>query len=148
MQVVKKLILVIHKTTFQPFSCSKQDFKKTFYDWSQTMCSNGTCLIWFMHHKTLKSSKLTQINANALAMSLNFILEIYIKFKGRKWCKLNHFRFWKIKKELNEEMSESRLMDYEERQEKDIISLKERRHTNMGNEAWSKIHQVCMEIRT
>ena len=78
-----------------------------------------------MHHKTLKSSKLTQIDAKALAMSLNFILEIYIKFKGRKWCKLNHFRFWKIKKELNEEMSESRLMDYEERQNKDIISLRD-----------------------
>ena len=126
LQVVKKLILVICKTTFQPFFCSKQDFKKAFSDWSLTMCSNGACLIWFMHHKTLKSSKLSQIDAKALAMSLTFILDIYIKFKGRKGCKLNHFRFWKIKKELNEEMSESRLMNYEERQDKDIISLRDK----------------------
>ena len=43
-------------------------------------------------------------------MSLICILETYLRFKGRKWCKLNHFRFWKIKKGLNEEISESRLM--------------------------------------
>ena len=29
-------------------------------------------------------------------------------------CKLNYFRFWNIKKGLNEEISESRLMDHEE----------------------------------
>ena len=38
-------------------------------------------------------------------MSLTCILEIYLRFKGRKWCKLNHFRFWKIKKGLNGEIA-------------------------------------------
>ena len=49
--------------------------------------------MWFMHHKTLKSSKLTQIDAKALAISLTFILEIYIKFKGGRGekCKLKSF---------------------------------------------------------
>ena len=37
-----------------------------------------------MHHKTLKSSNLTQIVAKALAMSLTCILDIYIRFKGKK----------------------------------------------------------------
>ena len=67
--------------------------------------------------------QIIQIDAKALVMSLTFILEIYLRFKGRKGCKLNHFRFWKIKKWLNEEMSESRLMDYEERQDEDIMGL-------------------------
>ena len=31
-------------------------------------------------------------------MNLTCILDIYFKFKGRKGCTLNHFRFWKIKK--------------------------------------------------
>ena len=47
-------------------------------------------------------------------MSLICILDIDLRFKGRKRCKLNYFRFWKIKKGLNEEISESRLMDHEE----------------------------------
>ena len=76
-----------------------------------------------MQHETLKSFDLTEIDDKALVMSLTFILEIYLRFQGRKWCKLNNFRFWKIKKGLNEEISESRLMDYEERQDEDIMSL-------------------------
>ena len=96
---------------------------KSFTDWSQNMCSNGTYSIWFIHHQTLKSSYLTQIDAKALAMGLTCILEIYLRFKGRKGCKLNYFRFWKIKKGLNKELSESKLMDYEERQNEDITSL-------------------------
>ena len=44
-------------------------------------------------------------------MSLTCTLKTYIRFKEIKWCKLNHFRFWKIEKWLNEEISESRLMD-------------------------------------
>ena len=51
-----------------------------------------------MYHKTLKSFDLIKIVAKALAMSLTFILEIYLRFKERKRYKLNHFRFWKIKK--------------------------------------------------
>ena len=47
-------------------------------------------------------------------MSLTFILEIYLRFKGRKGWKLNHFRFWKIKKG--------------ERQDKDI--------TRLGDDKW------------
>ena len=58
-------------------------------------------------------------------MSLTYILEIYLRFKERKWCKLNHFIFWKIKKGLNEEISESSLMDHEERQDEDIMSLED-----------------------
>ena len=76
-----------------------------------------------MHYKSLKLSELTQIDAKALVMSLNCILEIDLKFKGRKWCKLNQFRFWNIKKMLNEEMSKSKFMNYEERQDKDITIL-------------------------
>ena len=56
-------------------------------------------------------------------MSLNCILEIYLEFKQRKWCKFNRFRFWNIKKWLNEEINESRLVDYEERQDEDIMGL-------------------------
>ena len=48
-------------------------------------------------------------------MNLTCILEIYLRFKGRIGYKLNHFKIWKIKKGLNEEMNESRLMEYEER---------------------------------
>ena len=58
-------------------------------------------------------------------MSLNFTLETYLRLKGRKWCKLNHSRFWKIKKGVNEEISESRLMDHEKRQDEDIMSLED-----------------------
>ena len=36
-----------------------------------------------------------------------------------------HFIFWKIKKGLNEEISESSLMDHEERQDEDIMSLED-----------------------
>ena len=50
-----------------------------------------------------------------------------LRFKGRKWGKLNHFRFWKIKKRLNEKISESRLMDHEERQDEDIMSLEDKK---------------------
>ena len=59
----------------------------------------------------------------ALAMSLTYILEIYLRLKRMKGCKLNHFRFWNIKKGLNEEISESKLMAHEEKQDKDIMSL-------------------------
>ena len=48
-------------------------------------------------------------------MSLTYILEIYLKFKGRKGCELNYFRFSNIQKGLNEEISESRLIDHEKR---------------------------------
>ena len=58
-------------------------------------------------------------------MSLICTLETYLRFKGRKGCKLNHFRFWNIKKGLNEEISESRLMDHEERQDENIMSLED-----------------------
>ena len=55
--------------------------------------------IWYnLCTMTLKSSNLIKIVAKALAMSLTCILEIYLRFKERKWCKLNHFRLWKIKK--------------------------------------------------
>ena len=43
-----------------------------------------------MHHKTLKLFDLNQIDAKALAMSLTYILEIYLKFKGKKGA---HFKF-------------------------------------------------------
>ena len=56
-------------------------------------------------------------------MSLIYTLETHLRFKGRKGCKLNHFRFWKIKKGLNEEISESRLMDRKEKQDEDIMSF-------------------------
>ena len=78
-----------------------------------------------MHHKTLKLFDLNQIDAKALAMSLTYILEIYLKFKGKKGA---HFKFWKIKKWLNEEMSESRLMDYKKRQDGGVM--------NLGDEDW------------
>ena len=58
-------------------------------------------------------------------MSLTCTLETYLRFKGRKWCKLNHFKFWKIKKGLNEEISESRLMNHEKRKDEDIMSLED-----------------------
>ena len=95
-------------------------------------------------------------------MSLTCILEIYLRFKGRKWCKLNHFRFcklnhfrfWKIKKGLNEEISESRLMDYEERQNEDIISLGDHKwplwSKKDGKQTWNMRHEInsssCMKI--
>ena len=79
------------------------------------MYPNDTYSIWFVYQWTLKSPNLTKIKAKALAMSLTYILEIYLRFKGRKGCKLNHFRCWKIKKGLNEEISESGLMDHEGR---------------------------------
>ena len=41
-----------------------------------------------MHYKTLKSFELTQIDAKVLALSLNFILEICLRFKGIKGHKL------------------------------------------------------------
>ena len=58
-------------------------------------------------------------------MSLIYTLEIYLRFKGRKLCKLNDFRFWKIKKGLNEEISDSRLIERKERQNKDIMRLED-----------------------
>ena len=79
-------------------------------------------------------------------MSLICILEIYLRFKGRKGCKLNHFRFWKIKKGLNERISESRLMDYEERQDKDIMSLKDEKwplwSKKEGEKTWKMRHEA------
>ena len=80
---------------FQIWNC---EFQMQLTNWRQNMCSNGTYLILFMHHNILKSSNLIKIVAKALAMSLTCILEIYLGFKKRKRCKLNHFRFWKIKK--------------------------------------------------
>ena len=58
---------------------------------AKNMCFNDTYSIWFMNHKTLKSSNLTQIDAKALPMGLTFILKIYLKFKGRKGRKLKPF---------------------------------------------------------
>ena len=58
-------------------------------------------------------------------MCLICTLETYLRFKGRKWFKLNHFIFWKIKKGLNEEIGKSRLMDHKEKQEEDIMSLED-----------------------
>ena len=118
------------------------------------MCSNGTYLMWFMYHKTLKPSDLTQIDAKAIAMSLTCILEIYLTFKARKGCKFNHFRFWKIKKGSNEEMSKSRLMDYEEREDKDIMSLEAEKwplwSKKEGKKIWIMRHEAssssCMEV--
>ena len=103
--------------------CIVMDWLETKYVIMENMCSNSKYSIWFMQHETLKSFDLTEIDDKALVMSLTFILETYLRFQGRKWCKFNHFRFWKIKKGLNEEISESRLMDYEERQDEDIMSL-------------------------
>ena len=86
-------------------------------------------------------------------MSLTCILEIYLRFKGRKWCKLTHFRFWKIKKWLNEEISELRLMDYEERQNEDIMSLGDHKwplwSKKDGKQTWIMNHEInsssCMK---
>ena len=58
-------------------------------------------------------------------MSLICTLETYLRFKGRKLCKLNDFRFWNIKKGLNEEISESRLIERKERKNKDIMRLED-----------------------
>ena len=87
-------------------------------------------------------------------MSLTCILEIYLRFKGRKWCKLNHFRFWKIKKGLTGEISESRLMEYEERQNEDIISLGDHKwplwSKKDSKQTWIMRHEInsssCMKI--
>ena len=77
-------------------------------------------------------------------MSLICTLETYLKFKGRKWCKLNDFRFWKIKKGLNEEISESRLMDRKERKDEDIMSLEDEKwplwSKKEGKKAWEIRH--------
>ena len=107
-----------------------------------------------MHHNTFKSSNLTQIDAKALAMSLTCILEIHLKFKERKWYKFNHFRFWKVKKWLNEEIGESKLMDYEERQDEDVMSLGDDDWSlwskKKGMQTWTMRHEAnsssCMEI--
>ena len=107
-----------------------------------------------MHHNTFKSSNLTQIDAKALAMSLTCILEIHLKFKERKWYKFNHFRFWKVKKGLNEEIGESKLMDYEERQDEDVMSLGDDDWSlwskKKGMKTWTMRHEAnsssCMEI--
>ena len=95
-------------------------------DWSQNMCSNGIYLIWFMHHKTLKSSDLIKNVVKALAMSLTCILDIYLRFKEKKCASWITLDFERSRKGLNKEMGESRLMDYDERQ------------VNMDNEAWRK----------
>ena len=86
-------------------------------------------------------------------MSLIYTLEIYLRFKGRKLCKLNDFRFWKIKKGLNEEISESRLIERKERQNKDIMRLEDDKwplwSKKEGKEAWEMRHEArfgCMEI--
>ena len=46
-----------------------------------------------------------------LAMILTCILEIYLRFKGRKGWKFNHFRFWKIKKWERQDKGIKRLGD-------------------------------------
>ena len=107
-----------------------------------------------MHHNTFKSSDLTQVDAKALVMSLTCILEIYLRFKGRKWCKFNHFRFWKVRKGLNEEIGESKLMDYKERQDKDVINLEDEDWSlwskKEGMQTWTMRHEAnsssCVEI--
>ena len=70
----------------------------------------------------------TKGHSNHLTWPKSYTLETYLRFKGRKGCKLNHFKFWKIKKRLNEKISESKLMDHEKRQDKDIMSFE--------NEKW------------
>ena len=118
------------------------------------MCSNGTYSIQFMPQMTLKSPNLTKIDAKALAMSLTCILDIYLKLKERKGSRLNHFRFWNIKIWLNEEISESKLMDYEERQDEDIMSLEDDKWPlwgkREGKRTWIMRHETnsssCMEV--
>ena len=113
---------------------------------SQNMYSNGTYLIWFMYYKTLKSSNLNQIDAKTLAMSLTFIWEICLKFKEKKDASWNHFRFWKIKKGLNEKMSKLRLMKYEGRQDEDIMSLGDEEKPlwskKEGTKTWEMRHEA------
>ena len=79
-------------------------------------------------------------------MSLTCTLETYLRFKGRKWCKLNHFKFWKIKKGLNEEISESRLMNHEKRKDEDIMSLEYEKwplwSKKEGNKTWKMNHEA------
>ena len=88
-------------------------------------------------------------------MSLICTLETYLKFKGRKGCRLNHFKFWKIKKGLNEEISELRLMDHKERQDEDIMSLEDEKwplwSKKEGKKTWEMRCEArfsCMEIKT
>ena len=80
-----KAILKIKKfENFGGYKECKDSSHSLYLDWSQNMCPNGTYLIQFMHHKTRKPSNLAQIDPKALATSLTFILEIYIKFKGKQ----------------------------------------------------------------
>ena len=51
----------------------------------------------------------TKGHSNHLTWPKSYTLETYLRFKRRKGCKLNHFKFWKIKKRLNEKISESDL---------------------------------------
>ena len=102
---------------------------------------------------TFKSPNLTYINAKALAMSLIYTLETYLMFKGRKLCKLNDFRFWKINKWLNEEISESRLIERKEGQDEDIMSLVDDKwplwSKKEGKKVWEMRHEArfnCMKI--
>ena len=79
-------------------------------------------------------------------MSLTCILDIYLRFKERKWCKLNHFRFWKIKKWLNKEISKSRLMDLKERQDENVMSLGDDKwplwSKKEGKQTWKMRHEA------
>ena len=86
-------------------------------------------------------------------MSLTCTLATYLKFKERKRYKLNHFRFWRIKKWLNEEISESRLIDHEKRQNEDIMSLEYEQwplwSKKKGKKTWEMRHEArfsCIEI--
>ena len=117
------------------------------------ICALTTHSIWFVHQRIFKSPNLTQIDTKALAMSLTYTLETYLKLEGKKGCKLNHFRFWKIKKGLNEEISELRLMNHEKRQDEDIMSLEDEKwplwSKKEGKKTWEMRHEVrfsCMEI--
>ena len=80
-------------------------------------------------------------------MNLTCILEIYLKLKRRKWCKLNHFRFWKIKKGIYDEISESRLMDRKERQNEDIMSLEDDKWPLWSKKEGKKTWEMRLEAR-
>ena len=56
-------------------------------DWSQNMRSNDTIMIWFMHYEKLKSSNLTQIDANTLIMDLTSILSLIPNLRDEKSAK-------------------------------------------------------------
>ena len=66
-------------------------------------------------------------------MILTCILEIYLKFKGRKGWKLNHFRFWNIKKW--------------ERQDKGITRLGDEKWPLWSKKEGKKTWEMRLEVR-